>query len=206
MAKKKTDDAAVRFDPDNYVKIEYDKTAPSVRATIIQNGEVVQPDDPVTQGELAIILNDYVNTDDLATALNPYLPKADASSTYVTKTDAVATYVTKNELTAVLAEYATKSELNTAFAAIPIIDSGISVSAGDVNAGSYKDIEVAFNKEFNTIDNTIVLSLSTSSTAAGMGNLSIAVAGRTRTGFTARIYNNDNTKRVPSFNWIAIGR
>lgn len=134
--------AAVRFDPDDYVKIEYDEVAPSVKTTIIKNGEIIEPTtNYVTEEQLTNILSDYVNSEGLTAALADYATKSMLNNyapisalanyalitvladyapksmlaDYITGTELeneLANYITGNELTTLLNAYATIEQLN----------------------------------------------------------------------------------------------
>ena len=84
------------------------------------------------------------------------------------------------------------------------MDSGLVSSAiGQVNANSYKDVPVTFNRTFSSSP-FVVVSLVSSSTAPTMGRLSVSAINITKTGFTLRIFNSDSSGRSPYANWIAM--
>lgn len=84
------------------------------------------------------------------------------------------------------------------------IDSG-SDSFAATSSGSYSDKTVPFNKTFPSTPNvTLTMSVSSSTTAANIGNTVMAVISTSTTSFTARFYNNSGASKTPSFNWIAI--
>lgn len=78
-------------------------------------------------------------------------------------------------------------------------------SAGvmEVAASSYADKSVTFSTTFGKTPKVLV-SLSTGSTAAGMGSIQCGTLNESATGFTLRIWNNDSSKRTPTVNWVAI--
>lgn len=73
-----------------------------------------------------------------------------------------------------------------------------------VEAGSYVDQSIPFNKEFSAIPN-VVVSLMGRSTSGRTGSVSCAVLSGTitKTGFTVRLWNADTTDRNPGVTWIA---
>lgn len=75
-------------------------------------------------------------------------------------------------------------------------------SAGTVNANSYKDVTIKHNLG---VPCTVVATLYSSGTASNIGSICVAVAGRTTTEATIRIFNDRNTVINPSLEWIAIG-
>lgn len=78
-----------------------------------------------------------------------------------------------------------------------------STSSITVSAGSYGDIDVTFPTAFTSTP-TILVTIGTSSTGAGMGNVSVAAFNKSKTGFTIRCYNNDTSSRTPGFTWVAV--
>lgn len=113
--------AGIRFDPDNYVYLEYDPETPSLNLLIIQNGEIINPMvDYVTNEELTTILGDYVSDSELADALGDYVTDSDLNTAlgdYVTDSDlntALGDYVTDTSLTSTLDDYVTDTELTDA--------------------------------------------------------------------------------------------
>lgn len=82
------------------------------------------------------------------------------------------------------------------------IESG-TITGSSVAAGSTMDYNVTYTKTFGSTPQPVAC-FSTTSTASGFGNCTLAVLNRSRTGFTVRVYNNDTAARVPSITWIAI--
>lgn len=83
-----------------------------------------------------------------------------------------------------------------------LIQSG--VRSGITIAGNtFEDIEVAFAKAFDHTP-TVVASLYSTSTAAGVGRVSVSAINVSARGFTCRIFNGDTVARAPGFNWIAV--
>lgn len=73
-----------------------------------------------------------------------------------------------------------------------------------VPAGGYADVSVSFGHTYDVAP-TVVVGLYSTSTAAAIGSISVAVASVTTTGFTARLFNAGSTDRSPGFCWIAMG-
>lgn len=72
-----------------------------------------------------------------------------------------------------------------------------------VASGTYKDVEFVFPKEFAG-EPYIVCSLMSDSSGVDIGSITVAVYSVSRTGFTARIYNNGSTQRAPKIMYIAM--
>lgn len=79
------------------------------------------------------------------------------------------------------------------------------ISAVEVAAGSYADVSVTFEEAFQAAP-IVTVCFETDSGAGAFGGCVAAVYGTpTATGFTARLYNSDTTKRVPRAVWTAVG-
>ena len=94
------------------------------------------------------------------------------------------------------------AQLKTATNTIPEIRTG-SVSLGTCAAGTYTDVPVSFDTAMTGAPK-VVVSLVSTSTAAGMGNISLSAINVTNAGFTCRCFNNDASGRIPSISYIAI--
>ena len=64
-------------------------------------------------------------------------------------------------------------------------------------------MNVDFDVEFSSVPQ-VVVGLSTNSAAPEYGGISVAVVSTSRTGFTLRFFNTDNTNREPAARWIAV--
>ena len=73
----------------------------------------------------------------------------------------------------------------------------------DVAANSYVNKSVTFAKAFSSTP-PVVAGMDSASTAATIGNITVAVTTVSATGFTARIFNAGSTGRAPGFFWIAV--
>lgn len=78
------------------------------------------------------------------------------------------------------------------------------LSPASVAAGTYADTQVTFNQAFKSLP-VVVACFISASTAASFGNCTLSVLGRSTSGFTVRIFNNDSSAREPDIAWIAIG-
>lgn len=76
-------------------------------------------------------------------------------------------------------------------------------STTNIPAGSYADFTLNFIYEFPETPTVVACAYSTS-TAAGMGNVLVAVTEERPTYFKMRIFNNDSSARSPYVNWIAL--
>lgn len=74
-----------------------------------------------------------------------------------------------------------------------------------VPAGGYVDVPVTFGHTYGAAP-AVVVGLYSTSTAAAIGSISVAVTSVTTTGFTARLFNAGTTDRSPGFYWIAMGK
>lgn len=71
-----------------------------------------------------------------------------------------------------------------------------------VAANSYVDEEISFDEEMPNVP-TVVVSLISTSTAAAIGNISVAAFDITQEGFTARVFNAGSSQRIPLVSYIA---
>ena len=71
-----------------------------------------------------------------------------------------------------------------------------------VASSSYVDIEITFNKEFDSVP-TVVCCLYSTSTSADIGSISATVYSISTSGFTCRLFNNSAGSRMPAVSWIA---
>lgn len=118
------DEAGIRFDQSNYVRLKYDTETETVEVSIIKNGEIINPlEQYVTKTELNTILNDYVTNSE------------------------ISNYVTTGALDATLLDYVT----NTVFSNYKIkyadvaIDGVVTIpSIGYIKAG---DVPVALRSK-----------------------------------------------------------
>lgn len=72
-------------------------------------------------------------------------------------------------------------------------------------ANSTADISVTFPVEFIS-DPVIIAGMGSDSSAAEIGNISVATYSRSSTGVTFRIFSKAGTTRSPRVFWLAIGR
>lgn len=87
------------------------------------------------------------------------------------------------------------------------LDANIKVgsgSVGAVGAGKIVNIDVQFDTPFETVPKVFLSMVSTSS-SVGMGNVSMVPISVTTDGFTLRCFNNDTAGRSPAYNYLAIG-
>ena len=75
--------------------------------------------------------------------------------------------------------------------------------SGGIAANAYYDRTITFNPSF-TKTPVVSAAIVSSSTAGGMGKMSLAINDVTNTGFTVRIFNGDSATRWPSFTWFAL--
>jgi hypothetical protein len=73
-----------------------------------------------------------------------------------------------------------------------------------VPAGGYADVNVTFDRPYDSTPTVVVGMLSTS-TSSEIGLCSVALESASATGFTARLFNAGASARRPSFCWIAMG-
>lgn len=76
-------------------------------------------------------------------------------------------------------------------------------TSSTVAANSYMDVSVTFDSQMSGIP-IVVCSIFSTSTAGGLGKLTVGVTAYTATGFTCRIFNGDTSARQPYVHWIAI--
>lgn len=84
------------------------------------------------------------------------------------------------------------------------IQSGRTTATVEAAPNTYKDYNFTFPTAFASAP-LVFVCFETTSTAAGMGSISVVVSARSATGFTARVYNNTGTDRWPSICWFAVG-
>lgn len=82
------------------------------------------------------------------------------------------------------------------------IQSGTIDAMGNTAGGSYRDGSHEFQTPFSNPP-TVVIGFVSTSSAAAFGKCSVAVVDVTKTGFTFRFFNGDDSNRNPKFNWIA---
>lgn len=88
--------------------------------------------------------------------------------------------------------------------AAAVMQSGTSGGpSGGIAANTYYDRTITFNPSFNNVP-VVSAAIVSSSTAGGMGKMSLAINDVTNTGFTVRIFNGDTATRWPSFTWFAL--
>ena len=96
-------------------------------------------------------------------------------------------------------------QLEKMIKAFPQFDYGIEALPSVVAAGTYTDITVSFATNF-TVAPEVVVGLRSTSTGSGIGCVSVAAFGISKTGFTIRVFNGDVSSRQPSISWIAIAK
>ena len=77
-------------------------------------------------------------------------------------------------------------------------------SLGSCAANAYTDIGVTFDVAYSSAPH-VVACLHTTSTAATIGSITLAVTSEDANGFTLRVFNNTSSSRSPNCHWIAIG-
>lgn len=87
---------------------------------------------------------------------------------------------------------------------VPTIERGSVGQSTTVPAGGYADVPVTFGRAYDSTP-TVVVGLQSTSSAAAIGQISVAVTAVSATGFTARLFNAGSTDRSPGFTWIAMG-
>ena len=93
------------------------------------------------------------------------------------------------------------------------IDRRGNISCGSIDSGIYQnvsaaandvtDVNITFNHPFTSAP-VVTASFWSTSSAAEMGYLTLAVHSVTTSGFTARIFSKDTQSRAPYISWIAI--
>ena len=78
------------------------------------------------------------------------------------------------------------------------------VNFGSIATGTYSDQTITFDTAFYNVPH-VTACLSTSGTAANIGNVSVSVFGISRTGCTIRVFNNRGGALSPAVEWIAVG-
>lgn len=79
------------------------------------------------------------------------------------------------------------------------------IASQDIAAGGYTDVSVTFPQAFQAAP-IVTVCFETDSGAGAFGGCVAAVYGApTATGFTARLYNSDSSKRSPRVVWTAVG-
>lgn len=76
------------------------------------------------------------------------------------------------------------------------------ISAGTVNANSYKDVTVTHN--FPNGSYYITATLYSSGTAVNIGNVCVSIASATENTATIRIFNNRSSAINPGLEWVAV--
>lgn len=76
------------------------------------------------------------------------------------------------------------------------------LSVGEVSANNYKDVAVSYGKTFPAAP-TVVVCLSSTSTAGAIGSITACPINETTTGFTLRVFNAGTAARSPAVRWIA---
>lgn len=87
---------------------------------------------------------------------------------------------------------------------VPMIECGSVGQTTSVPAGGYADVNVTFDRPYDSTPTVVVGMLSTS-TSSEIGLCSVALESASATGFTARLFNAGASARRPSFCWIAMG-
>ena len=95
------------------------------------------------------------------------------------------------------------SDLKTAVAAFPVIKTGATSSAVTVAAGSYEAISFDFDYTFKSAPE-VFLQLDTTGDNGKRGALCACLASRSKTGFTARVYNNSDVSIGLHLHYLAI--
>lgn len=85
---------------------------------------------------------------------------------------------------------------------LPLIQSGITDFVS-VNANSYKDIDITFDKPYPSNPN-IFASIWGESDSPAYGNINYSCRNVSVNGFTLRIYNDNTSGRSPRYKWTAI--
>lgn len=77
-----------------------------------------------------------------------------------------------------------------------------SESLGQVSANSYKDFTITFTPAMSKTPVVVAMMLSTS-TSPTMGSITVSAINPTAAGFTARVFNNTSSARMPAIAYIA---
>lgn len=96
-------------------------------------------------------------------------------------------------------DYITADDIESA---IPFkLQSGTTANV-TVGANSYENVSVTYSEAFSTLPN-VVAGLSTSSTDANIGNISVVVVGGSQQGCSFRVYNASDSELTVGVKWIA---
>lgn len=74
-----------------------------------------------------------------------------------------------------------------------------------ITTGNYADKTISFGADTFTAAPNVVACLSTTGTAANIGNVSVSVHTITATGATLRVFNNRGGDLAPAVEWVAVG-
>lgn len=73
-----------------------------------------------------------------------------------------------------------------------------------VEASAYVDHRVEFDAPFPVVP-TVVVGMYSTSTAPQIGSITVALMAADEEGFTARVFNDGASARLPQVGWIAVG-
>lgn len=73
-----------------------------------------------------------------------------------------------------------------------------------VEANAYVDHRVEFDVPFPVVP-TVVVGMYSTSTAPEIGSITVALMAADEEGFTARVFNDGSSARLPQVGWIAVG-
>jgi hypothetical protein len=73
-----------------------------------------------------------------------------------------------------------------------------------VEANAYVDHRVEFDAPFPVVP-TVVVGMYSTSTAPQIGSITVALMTADEEGFTARVFNDGSSARLPQVGWIAVG-
>lgn len=93
--------------------------------------------------------------------------------------------------------------LTAAIDALPVKIQAGSVTGPSLTTKTRGDVTVAFPTAFASVP-TVVLGLMSASTSPDLGSISVALVSVTRTGFTARFFNDSSGSRTPAARWVAV--
>lgn len=85
---------------------------------------------------------------------------------------------------------------------LPLIQSGVTDFVS-VNANSYKDIDITFDKPYPS-NPSIFVSIWGESDSPAYGNINCSFRNVSLNGFTLRVYNDNTSGRSPRYKWTAI--